>query len=364
MAIKITDIFTKSNTERLFKEKHDFFKHFHKDHIEFIKKSIDNARLYCDLSYAKAIFKCPICGELDYRPVSCKSKFCSSCGKLYAEKWALKLSQDMIDQKHRHILFTFPDFLWKYFLAKRHGLTLLSNHINQLFKEWFKKHKIRYYGLVIAIHSFGRDSSFHTHFHVIISLGGFKEDFTWKKLEYFEPKFFNSSWRFLVLQTIKSLYPNSKKAMKAISTAYFKEFYVALKGQPIKKNLKYIEYIGRYLMRPAIAEYRITHYDGKHVTFWYTDTNTQKKITLTLSTIEFMTRLVLHIHPKNFKAIRRFGFYARNINSSLKDTISLFKRKFLFKRKLPTWAERLFAQYGKVKLICPNWIRGNKVKTE
>ena len=29
------------------------------------------------------------------------------------------------------------------------------------------------------------------------------------------------------------------------------------------------KYIGRYLARPAIAEYRIIKYDGKYVTFWY-----------------------------------------------------------------------------------------------
>jgi hypothetical protein len=45
---------------------------------------------------------------------------------------------------------------------------------------------------------------------------------------------------------------------------------------------------------------------------------------------------------------------ALRLPAHIKDTISIFKRKFLFKRKLPTWAERLFAQYGKVKLICPN----------
>ena len=31
-------------------------------------------------------------------------------------------------------------------------------------------------------------------------------------------------------------------------------------------------------------------------------------MTLTLSVIKFMKRLILHIHPKNFKAIRRYGF--------------------------------------------------------
>ncbi len=38
------------------------------------------------------------------------------------------------------------------------------------------------------------------------------------------------------------------------------------------------KYIGRYLARPAIAEYRILGYDREHVTFWYEDHQTGKRI--------------------------------------------------------------------------------------
>ena len=354
MAIKITDIFTQTNVNKFFEIEKEFFKHFDDDYIQFIKDSISNARFCCDLGYAKATFTCPICNEQDYRPVSCKSKFCSSCGKIYAEKWALKLSQDMTTHKHRHMLFTIPDFLWKYFLVKREALATLANHINLIFKSWFNKHGIKHFGCIVAIHTFGRDSSFHTHFHVILSLGGFKSNLTWKKLEYFKPEVINPSWRYLVLKTIRGLYPDSNKAKKAISEAYTKNFYVTLKGEPLKTDLKSIQYIGRSLMRPAIAEYRITEYDGKKVSFWYTDTETQKKHYLTLTVWEFMKRLILHIQPKNFKAIRRYGFYARNFDQLVKMKVKSFRSRTLFKKVLPSWAERLRVQFGKFKLICPN----------
>ena len=353
MSIKLTDIFTKNNTYETFKDK-KLFNHFHKDHFQFIKDSIEKVKTCCDLAYAKATFTCPLCGEEDYRAVSCKSKFCSSCGKLYAEKWALKLSKDLIDKKHRHIIFSIPEVLWRYSIFKRDILVVLSDHINQLFKNWFQKNKIKYYGLIVTIHTFARDSSFNTHFHIILSLGGFKEDLSWKKLEYFHSDFFNNSWKHLVLKTIKSFYPNCNKTRKRIDKCYKKNFFVNLLGEPLKTDNKSLEYIGRYLMRPAIAEYRITEYTGTHVTFWYIDTKTQEKKTLTLSVIKFIKRLVLHIHPKNFKAVRRYGFYARNINSSLKSKVQSFKKRVLFHKKILSWAERLKTQFGKIKLICLN----------
>lgn len=353
MTIKLIDIFTKQNISKMLQDK-TLFKHFSKSHLDFIKDSIEKVQTCCDLAHAKAIFICPICGEKDYRPISCKSKFCSSCGKLYAEKWALKLSQDLIDKEHRHIIFTIPDILWRYSIFKRNILTTLSNHINQLFKNWFNKNKIKYYGLIIAIHTFARDSSFNTHFHVVLSLGGFKIDLSWKRLAYFEKNFFNNSWRHLVLKTIKSFYPKCNKTRKRINQCYKKDFFINLLGEPLKTDSKSLEYIGRYLMRPAIAEYRITKYDGANVTFWYKDTKTQEEKILTLPVIRFMKRLVLHIHPKNFKAIRRYGFYARNINSNLKSKLVSFKKITLFQKKLLSWSERLKLQFNKLKLICPH----------
>lgn len=354
MSIKLTDIFTKQNVNTLFEVEKEFFKHFSDDHLDFIKSSIKKVRTCCDLAYAKATFTCPLCGDKDYRPVSCKSKFCSSCGKIYAEKWALKLSKDLIDKKHRHIIFTIPDILWRYFAFKRNILVILSNHINQLFKNWFHKNNIEHYGLIVAIHTFARDSSFNTHFHVILSLGGFKKDLSWKKSEYFERNFFNNSWKHLVLKTIKYFYPKCNKTRKRINECYKKNFFINLRGEPLKTDNKSLEYIGRYLMRPAIAEYRIIKYDGNNVTFWYIDTKTQEKITLTLTVIKFMKRLVLHIHPKHFKAIRRYGFYARNLTLSIKKKLHSFKKKYLFNKKILTWSERLKSEFGKIKLICPN----------
>ena len=37
----------------------------------------------------------------------------------------------------------------------------------------------------------------------------------------------------------------------------------------LTKTKEAAKYIGRYLSRPAIVEYRISGYDGKSVTFWY-----------------------------------------------------------------------------------------------
>jgi hypothetical protein len=107
-------------------------------------------------------------------------------------------------------------------------------------------------------------------------------------------------------------------------------------------------------MRPAIAEYRIVKFEKNEITFWYIDVITKEKKFETLPLFKFIGRLILHINPKGFKAIRRYGFYARNIKTPLKDKLKFILKKSRFKVKLLTWRERIFKLYGRDPLICPN----------
>jgi endogenous inhibitor of DNA gyrase (YacG/DUF329 family) len=42
-------------------------------------------------------FKCPTCGNIKLMPHSCKSRFCSSCGKVATDKWVEERLTDILD---------------------------------------------------------------------------------------------------------------------------------------------------------------------------------------------------------------------------------------------------------------------------
>ncbi len=87
---------------------------------------------------------------------------------------------------------------------------------------------------------------------------------------------------------------------------------------------KATKYIGRYLARAAIAEYRIESYDGENVTFWYEDHDTGEHIKVTLAVLTFIGKLVQQIHKKGFKYVRRYGLYSRKKNALAKEIIHLY----------------------------------------
>lgn len=105
-------------------------------------------------------------------------------------------------------------------------------------------------------------------------------------------------------------------------------FYVK-SDKKINNIFEIAKYIGRYLARPAIAEYRITDITDSSVTFWYQKPDSPKKIFLTLPMTQFIGRLLAHIPPKNFKMIRSFGYILEYIRIKNPRKLSFLKAKFL-----------------------------------
>ncbi|MFU2419121.1 transposase zinc-binding domain-containing protein, partial [Peptacetobacter sp. AB800] len=67
------------------------------------------------------------CGEEYIQGFTCKSKFCTKCGRKYSMEWAEKQVENMIDVSHRHAVFTIPEDLRVYFYRKRELLKDLQD---------------------------------------------------------------------------------------------------------------------------------------------------------------------------------------------------------------------------------------------
>ena len=121
----------------------------------------------------------------------------------------------------------------------------------------------------------------------------------------------------VVIIKIKSL---KKKAQIIASSLYKKDtrFFFDVAKNDLNNNVSAIKYIGRYLSRAPIAEYKILDFSDNKVTFYYEDlSNNKEKVEVTMEVEEFLSKLIIHIPPKNFKMIRRFGIYSRNIKKNL-----------------------------------------------
>ena len=87
------------------------------------------------------------------------------------------------------------------------------------------------------------------------------------------------------------------------------------------------QYICRYLGRPVIGLSRIDSYDGESVTFHYNRHEDEELVTTTVSAIEFIKMLIIHIPDKHFKMIRYYGLYAKHHKHESKLSLANFKNR-------------------------------------
>ena len=127
------------------------------EHFQFIKDTIESFKTCKTFDAGYALFQCPDCLETLKIPFSCHSRFCPQCGKKYAAQWADSINKQLLNVSHRVGFFTIPKELRCYYLKNRYNLLDFINIIQYIFQHVFSERKVQYFGLVLTIHTFGRD---------------------------------------------------------------------------------------------------------------------------------------------------------------------------------------------------------------
>ena len=123
-------------------------------------------------------------------------------------------------------------------------------------------------GIIVVLHTYGRDLGFNPHIHVIMSEGGFDQNKECVNIPYISYTALRKTWQYRVLTNLKKQIPDTKENKQLIDRLFKKNangFYVRVKDKIT--SFEVIRYIGRYVRHPAIANSRIVDYDGETATF-------------------------------------------------------------------------------------------------
>jgi len=300
------------------------------------------------LGYAK--YSCPEHPQkVRIVPHSCKSRFCNSCGVLQTNKWMNKALGLLPNATYYHITFTVPDYLWYFFKERINMLDYLFKASSETVLGWFRERKI-IPALCSGLHSFGKDLKFNSHIHMILSAGGLlysKGKYKWKSIKFMPyKKMVKVRFRAILLGYLKPYLDYELKEL-----LYSLNWYVHV-------NMKVLDvtftsrYIGRYAKKPALAEARITDYDGSFVTFFYKE-RSKPAVFSKLTAEEFILKLIQHILPPQFRAIRYYGLLANRVSKKFKRIISKLLRYIQEVPPFPHWRQRQIKFKGLDPLRCP-----------
>ncbi len=345
-----------------------FLKHRHLIRISIIINVLK--LLVCRTSFlGYHLFSCPHCGKNIKVPHSCKSRFCSSCGKKATDRWIQNKFNTLPQTRWQHITFTMDAKLWTFFRVNRHLMNKIPSLAANIIKDLAKQQGFLP-GIFLALHTFGRDLKWNVHLHLSTTIGGLlmANHQTWKKSAYFHHLALKTMWKYAVISLFRKEFKAGRlkmpPALKHITTypafnswiahIYNKTWVVHLNQQ--SDNMKTnVEYLGKYLKRPPIGETRIKAYDRKTVTYRYLDHYTKTTATMQLPVLDFIARLIVHIPDKNFRGIRYYGFLANRVAGKLLPIVHhLLNMKRTAKTIIHTfWRDMIQKTFGYDPLRCP-----------
>jgi hypothetical protein len=312
-----------------------------------------------------ASFACS-CGYSKKVPFTCKSRFCSSCGKIACDKWMDKvISWSLPNMQYHHIVFTIPEQLRVFMiLFRKIGLDALftasKNAILQLFADKYGCTP----GIISIIHTFGSDIKWNPHVHIIVTSGGLSSDKrSWVWANFIPFNFIRNSWKFHLIKGLRSLAKSHLSGLKysqfksLLSALYQKEWYVNV-GHKLNSLAFTIRYIGRYSKRPVLAETRLLGFDGQNVSFSFKDKITNQLSVLSFPVFDFIGKLVRHIPDKHHRMIRYSGIFANRVKSTsllIVKTLISSGKKYVNYTTTPSlsWRNRLIVFFGFDPLLCP-----------
>jgi hypothetical protein len=277
------------------------------------------------------VLECPACGHQQIAYNSCGNRHCPTCQATAAARWVDAHAADLLNLPYFHVVFTLPETLNPIALANRravYDLLLRCAAETMLELAADPEHLGAKVGVLAVLHTWGQTLVLHPHAHCIVTGGGPSLDetsiVTCRDNFFLPSKVLSRVFRGKFLQGLRSAFAAgrlslgaglSPEAAKArfehlVSLSVRTDWVVHAKA-PFGGPEQVLKYLARYTHRVAISNTRLLSLQGGTVRFRYKDyAHGNRTREMTLSALEFLRRLLLHVLPGGFVRIRHYGILA------------------------------------------------------
>jgi hypothetical protein len=265
---------------------------------------------------------------------SCKNRSCPQCQSIAKEEWLQNTKNILLDCPHHHVIFTIPEALndlWRY------NRELMSNLLFKAVIDTLKQfaQDSRYLaavpGLLMVLHTWGRNLSLHPHIHCVISHGGLNAKGEWvlpKKKSLYPQKPVTMVFRGKLLAYIRKAVLGDKLILPpSIDDCEIKTRINKLGRKAwvvhFCKRYEYAEgvakYLSRYVKGGPFNNGQISMTRERQVLFRYQSHQTKRREKLVLSVEAFALRIVQHVALPNKPSVRYGGLYSSSMRSRLNE---------------------------------------------
>jgi hypothetical protein len=288
----------------------------------------------------------------------CRSRCCPKCQAQERRRWLQAQQRDLLNTNYFHVVFTVPHELNPLGLtSRRRFLDLLFDASSQTLLEVARDPKRlgAEIGFLSILHTWSSNLLPHYHIHAVVPAGGLSADHR-RWIHTSHPLFLlpvpvlRTVFREKFLAGLRQLYRKGLLNLRGPAAqfrdpAWFeqlmdklgdKKWYVYAKP-PFGGPEHVFGYLSRYTHRMAISNHRLIAFDGERVSFrWRDYAHGGKQRVMTLDAVNFLCRFFLHVLPKGFVRIRRYGLLSNR-----------------FRKQLLPLARTLLAEQGREPLPLP-----------
>lgn len=269
-------------------------------------------------------YECPVDKTKKTLYHACRHRSCPQCAAKKQQQWCEKQQDRLLNCSHYHCVFTIPhEYLELWQFNTKWFTKMLFKTVKETLLELLEAPKYlgSKAGIIMALHTWGRQLNQHPHMHCLVTGGGIDKEGKWKeKADYLLPiKVVKALYRGkLQSALLKALTDNeltispktNRTALKEmIKKLYKKEWSVNIQ-EPYAYGDGVIQYLSRYICGGAIKATQIKYITQDQIAFYYKDHRDKKTKLLTLSIKEFMRRVLWHTPDSGLHQIRHYGLYS------------------------------------------------------
>jgi hypothetical protein len=284
---------------------------------------------------------------------TCKSRACASCGHRANVQWLRERWAALPDAIYKGITLTMPCELWELFRDNRHLAPALSALAAAVIQARVRAKYGLHVGVIAILHTFNGKLEYNSHVHTMVTGGGLHESSgIWVSCIYQDQDALMKSWRKAVITLLRTALRAGQlrtgltaDQMGDLLTHLEKRWW-SVKIQSFEDKSHFLQYAGRYVRRPPIAQRRITWIGEQSVRFWYKDKKLRRRVELECSKEEFIDRWNQHIPEPYRHTVRSFGLFSpRSVGQTSAAIFVILGQKQRPRPKPRPWAESILRDF-------------------
>jgi ribosomal protein L37AE/L43A len=277
------------------------------------------------------VLECPQCGHREVSYNSCGNRHCPKCQATAAARWLEAQAADLLETPYFHVVFTLPGALGPVALGNPrvvYGLLMRAAAQTLLEVAANPKHLGAEVGVLAVLHTWGQNLTLHPHVHCVVTGGGLSLDGSrWVagRDDFFLPvRVLSRVFRGKFLSGLRAAFrrgrlrlpgvwppPDRSDRFDALLSEVVRTEWVVYAKPPWGGPATVLKYLARYTHKAAISNHRLVDLADGRVRFrWKDYARGGRPGILTLDSVEFVRRFLMHVLPTGFVRVRHYGLLA------------------------------------------------------